>query len=149
MQEYQIAQINVGKILGSDINDPVMKEFVDNLPVINGIAESSEGYVWRLKDESDSATAFNPYNDNRIIINISVWKDISCLEKFVFQSMHLDFLKRRREWFEKYAKFYFAMWWIKVGEYPTIEEAVAKLDYMDANGPSQVAFNFKEKFTPQ
>ena len=31
MNQYHLAQINIGRIKGVDINDPVMKEFVDNL----------------------------------------------------------------------------------------------------------------------
>jgi len=31
---YQIAQLNVAKMLGENINDPVMKEFVDNISMI-------------------------------------------------------------------------------------------------------------------
>ena len=57
---------------GVDINDPIMKEFVENLDAVNQIAEKSEGFVWRLKDENNNATSLNPYNDETIIINVFV-----------------------------------------------------------------------------
>jgi hypothetical protein len=57
---------------GVDINDPIMKEFVENLDAVNQIAEKSEGFVWRLKNENNNATSLNPYNDETIIINVFV-----------------------------------------------------------------------------
>lgn len=144
--DYQLAQINVAKMKGVNIDDPIMQEFVDNLDSVNALAESSDGFIWRLKDDDDNATGFNPYDDEQIIINISVWRDIPSLEHFTFKTMHTDFLKRRREWFHSYGKAYFAMWWIEAGAYPTIEEAVAKLDHLQLNGPSAEVFNFRTKF---
>lgn len=63
MGNYQIAQINIARMKGVNINDPIMKEFVDNLDRINKLAESSEGFVWRLKDETNNTTNLNPHDD--------------------------------------------------------------------------------------
>lgn len=146
MTSYQLAQINIGRMAGQDINDPIMKEFVDNLDAINQLAEQSEGFIWRLKDESNNASSFNPYHDDRVIINMSVWKDLPSLEAFTFKSLHTDFLKRRKEWFTAFGKPYIAMWWIQAGEIPSIEAAVERLDYLQNHGPSEYAFNFRKKF---
>ncbi len=145
-KQYQIAEINVARMKGVHINDPIMKEFVDNLDHVNGIAEKSEGFIWRLKDENNDATSFNPYNDEQIIINVSVWETIEALETFVYKTFHTDFLKRRKEWFNSYGKVATALWWIPQGEFPTVEEAVAKLDYLQKNGATPVVFNFRNKF---
>lgn len=99
MENFQLAQINVARMKGASIDDPVMKEFVDNLDKINSLAESSKGFVWRLKDETNNATHLNPYSDEQVIINISVWETIEDLESFVYRSFHTDFLRRRKEWF--------------------------------------------------
>lgn len=143
---YQLAQINVAKIKGKNINDPVMKEFVDNLDKINGLAESSEGFVWRLKDESNHAANFNPYDDEQVIINISVWEDVESLQHFTFKTHHVDFVKRRKEWFSNFGKAYYALWWIKQGGFPSIEECVKKLKDLENNGPSEDVFNFKKTY---
>lgn len=45
MNQYQLAQINVGRIKGINIHDPIMQEFVDNLEKVNTIADQSEGFV--------------------------------------------------------------------------------------------------------
>ena len=51
-----LAQINVGRLL-HPLDDPRMADFVDNLDKINALAEASDGFVWRLKDETGNATS--------------------------------------------------------------------------------------------
>lgn len=143
---HQLAQINVARMIGVNIDDPIMKEFVDNLDRVNELAESSSGFVWRLKDESNNASSFNPYNDEQIIINISVWEDVESLEQFTYKTFHTDFLKRRKEWFMKYGQAHFALWWIEKGQFPTIDQAVERLEYLQKNGPSEYAFSFKQRY---
>jgi len=63
MGDFQIAQINIARMKGVNIDDPIMKEFTDSLDRVNELAESSKGFVWRLKDDSNNATSINPYND--------------------------------------------------------------------------------------
>ena len=146
MTEYQIAEINVARMQGININDPIMKEFVDNLDKVNALAESSQGFVWRLKDESNNATNLNPYNDEQVIINISVWQSIETLENFIYKTFHTEFLKRRKEWFQSYGKAYTAMWWIPKGQFPAIPEAIEKLAWYQKNGPSELVFDFRNKY---
>jgi hypothetical protein len=150
MNSYQIAQINIARMKGVDINDPLMKEFVDNLDIVNAIAEKSEGFIWRLKEENNNATSLNPYNDEQIIINISVWESIETLEKFMYHTFHSDFLKRRKEWFQSFGSAHTAMWWIPCGQFPSMQTAVDKLDHLQKNGASEFVFDFRNKFpTPK
>ncbi|MEO6454562.1 MAG: DUF3291 domain-containing protein [Ginsengibacter sp.] len=148
MGEYQIAEINIARMKGVNINDPVMKEFVDNLDRVNALAESSAGFVWRLKDDTNNATSINPYNDEQVIINVSVWQNIESLENFMYKSFHSGFLKRRKAWFQLFGKAYTAMWWIPKSHLPTIDEAVEKLDYLQKNGASEKVFDFRKKYLP-
>lgn len=143
---YQLAQINVARMIGVNINDPIMKEFVDNLDQVNQLAEDSDGFVWRLKDDSNNAASFNPYNDEQVIINISVWDNVETLQHYVYKTFHSDFVKRRKEWFKKYGQAHYALWWIKEGEFPTIEEAVKKLDYLQQHGATEQVFSFAKPF---
>ena len=133
-------------MIGVNIDDPIMKEFVDNLDNVNQLAENSEGFIWRLKDENNNATDFNPYKDEQIIINISVWENIEALENFTYKTFHTEFLKRRKEWFSKYGEAHYALWWIKNNEFPTIEEAVKRLDYLQKNKETNYAFSFRKRF---
>jgi Domain of unknown function (DUF3291) len=148
MPAPQLAQINIARMKGVNINDPIMQEFVDNLDAVNALAESSEGFVWRLKEENNNATSFNPYNDEQVIVNISVWQNVETLEEFVYKTFHTDFLKRRREWFQTFGKAYTALWWIDQGQYPTLAEAVARLDHLQTHGASPYSFDFRKKFPP-
>ncbi len=143
---YQIAQINVARMVGVNIEDPIMQEFVDNLDKVNALAERSSGFIWRLKDESNNAASFNPYNDEQVIINISVWADVASLEQFTYKTFHTDFLKRRKEWFKRYGKAHFALWWIEEGEFPTNEEAIERLGFLQQNGATAHAFTFSSRF---
>jgi len=146
MENYHLAEINIARMKGVDINDPIMKEFVENLDAVNQIAEKSEGFVWRLKDENNNATSLNPYDDEQIIINVSVWKSLETLEEFMYRTFHAEFLKRRKDWFTSFGKAHTAMWWIPAGHLPSLEEAVGKLDLLQKNGASQDSFDFRNKF---
>ena len=148
MNPYQLAEINIARMKGVNISDPVMQEFVDNLARVNGIAEQSEGFIWRLKDDNDNATQLNPYNDEQVIINVSVWESFETLEHFMYRTVHSDFLKKRKEWFHRFGKVYTAMWWIKAGAYPTVAEAVQQLDYLQQHGASPKVFDFRNRFAP-
>jgi len=148
MGDFQIAQINIARMKGVNIDDPIMKEFTDNLDRVNEIAESSKGFVWRLKDDSNNATSINPYNDVQVLINISVWESIEALEEYTYNTFHTEYLRRRKEWFNSFGKATYAIWWISAGNHPTIEEAMDRLDYLQKNGPTPQAFDFKKRFMP-
>jgi len=145
---HQLAELNVGRFRGVDIHDPIMKEFADNLDKINALAESYDGFIWRLKDENNNATAFNPYEDERIAVNMSIWRNIESLENFAYKSGHVDFLRRKREWFENFGSAYLVLWWIPIDTLPTLEEAIARLDYLQLHGSTLHAFTFKNQFEP-
>jgi hypothetical protein len=147
MVEYQLAEINIARMKGVTIGDPVMKEFVDNLDKVNEIAENSDGFVWRLKEQDNNATNLNPYNDEQIIVNFSIWDSIETLEHYMYKTFHSEFLKRRKEWFQTFGQVSTAMWWVKKGEVPDITEAMEKLDYLQKNGASEIVFNFRQKYT--
>ena len=145
---YHIAQINVARMHGVNMDDPIMQEFKDNLDRVNALAESSDGFVWRLKDDSNNASSFDPYDDEQIIVNISVWEDLKTLEAFTYKTFHSEFVRRRKEWFQKFGKAYFALWWVQKGMIPTIDECVERLEYLQQNGPTEKAFTFKQNFSP-
>ena len=59
---YHLAQINIAQMKGKNIDDPIMKDFVDNIDRINQLAEASPGFVWRLKDEEDNAFVYQAFS---------------------------------------------------------------------------------------
>ena len=146
MTDYQIAQINIATML-APLESETMSGFVARLDEINALAENADGFVWRLKTEEDNATAIRAFDNDQIIINMSVWESIDALFNYTYKSDHVEVFRQRRDWFSKMSKPYFAMWWIPVGTLPTPEEAQAKLNHIEANGITPLAFNFKQRYT--
>jgi hypothetical protein len=140
---YHLAQLNIGRIR-YEIEDPRMKDFVDNLAFVNGLAERSPGFVWRYQDNSGNATNTRPYAaDPRMAVNMSVWQDVASLERFVWQTLHKRFYGRRHEWFETLGERYMVMWWVPAGHLPSVQEAIDRLEHLKAQGPSDHAFGWE------
>jgi hypothetical protein len=144
---HHIAQVNIGRML-APLDHPIMAGFVASLDEINALAERSPGFVWRLQTEEGNATALRPYDDDRIMINLSVWESLEDLKTYVYLSAHAEVMRQRRQWFEKFEGIYLALWWIKAGHIPTIDEAKDRLEYLSSNGESEKAFTFKNPFAP-
>jgi hypothetical protein len=148
MAVWQLAQLNIGIIRGP-IDGPVMAEFVANLDRINALAERSPGFVWRFQTEEGNATAVRPYpEDENIAINLSVWKDVDSLRRFVFQSAHVEIMRRRAEWFVKMDQAFLVLWWVPKGHIPSVEEAKAKLELLRLKGATAEAFTFRQAYPP-
>lgn len=143
---WNIAQINIARMSASSLEDPVMKEFVENLDPINALAEESPGFVWRLKEDGGNATSISFNGDNRIIVNMSVWKTLDDLRAFTYKGNHREIMAKRKLWFES-MKFYMALWYVPKFSFPSIEDARFRLQYLETNGPSPLAFTFAKQFS--
>jgi heme-degrading monooxygenase HmoA len=148
MLNYHLAQINIGRAL-APIEDPLMAEFVARLDEINALAERSPGFVWRLQTESGNATYIRPYEDDRIMVNMSVWESVEHLKEYVYRTEHAEVMRGRGQWFEKFDGPYMALWWVEAGHIPTVEEAKERLDHLRKHGESEFAFSFKRIYEPQ
>ncbi len=145
---YQLAQINIAKLL-KPIDDPQIADFVNQLDEINAVAEKSNGFIWRLKDDvTNDATNINPFNDPNMIVNMSVWKDVASLKDYVYNSDHVKVFVRRKEWFEKPTKAHMALWWIEKGKFPSVEEGKRRIEYLQQHGNSKYAFTFQKIVNP-
>jgi hypothetical protein len=145
-EKYHLAEINIARMQGA-IDSPVMAEFAAQLETVNALAENSPGFVWRLKTSSGDATSIRAFEDEFIIVNLSVWTDVESLFQYVYYNNdHATAYRRRADWFEKMDMPSFVMWWIPVGHVPTLEEAKAKLEYLHEHGPTLEAFTFKKRF---
>ena len=147
MSRYQLAQLNVGTIKGP-IDSPVMAEFVANLDRINALAEQSPGFVWRLKTDEGNATSLSTPLGENVIPNMSVWDDVASLNSFVYKTVHVEIMKRRKEWFERMQDAFQVLWWVPHGHRPTVDEAVARLQHLRAFGPGAHSFTFRDAHLP-
>ena len=140
-----LAQLNIARLL-APIDSPQIAEFVAQLDPINALAEQSTGFVWRLKDDSDNATDINPFGDDFMIVNMSVWENLDVLKDFVFRTAHANVMRDRAKWFEKHLTPYMVLWWISKEHIPTVEEAQERLAYLHQHGDSPYAFTFKVRY---
>ncbi len=144
--EFHLAQLNLARALG-ETDSEVMAEFMANLDRINELAEQSAGYVWRLQTDEGDATSIRAFDDPQMLLNLTVWADVESLHDFTYKTGHVDYLRRRREWFEPVEGLpVTVLWWIPAGTVPTVEQAVEKLYHLAENGPSVEAFTFRDRF---
>lgn len=144
---FQIAQVNIAR-MKAPLESAVMAGFVARLAEINALADGSAGFVWRLQTDAGDATYLRPYDDDRILFNLSVWESVDALKSYVYKTAHAELLRDRRSWFEHFAGAYVALWWVPAGHVPGVDEAKQRLAHLDEHGPSQFAFTFKTLHTP-
>ena len=147
MSAYELAQLNVGIIRGP-MDSPLMAQFAANLARINALADASPGFVWRLQTEAGDATAIRPFDNENLLLNMSVWRDVESLRRYVYSSAHTEIMRRRREWFERMTQAYLVLWWVPRRHRPPIAEAVERLESLRSRGATAAAFTFRETFPP-
>jgi len=102
--------------------------------------------VSRLQTEEGDATSLRPFENENLLLNMSVWRDVESLNRYVYNSAHVELMRRRREFFERMPDAYLVLWWVPAGHRPSIPEAIAKLESLRANGPTRDAFTFRQAF---
>jgi len=140
-----LAQVNIGRILGP-LDSPIMAEFKANLDPINALCGGDGGFVWRLKSDNGNAMDIVYSEDPFEIVNMSIWESVESLKGYVYKSHHLDFFKRRAEWFEKSEQASYALWWIPKGHIPTVAEAEERLEHDREHGATPYSFWFSQPF---
>jgi hypothetical protein len=148
MTRYQLAQLNVGTARGAT-DSPVMADFMAGIEPVNALADAAPGFVWRLEDgDSPGATALRPCGPD-MMVNLSVWETLAALRDFVYRNgPHLDYMRRRREWFQPRSAEHLVLWWVPAGHVPGLDEALARLELLCRDGPSPLAFTFREPYDP-
>lgn len=147
MRAHDLAQLNIGR-LRAPTDSPVVAEFMDALDEINALADASPGFVWRFQTEEGNATAERPFADDTILVNFSTWESVEALSDYVYRTVHADYLRRRREWFERFDDVGIVLWWVPAGHRPTVEQAIERLEHLRLHGPSPRAFTFRHRFEP-
>lgn len=144
---YQLAQLNIAR-MRAPVDSPELADFVAGLHPINQLAESAPGFVWRLigDEEHPDATYDTQVFDPDILVNLSVWEDADTLWDFAYRGPHLDYLRRRGDWFGDLGEGSQVMWWVPAGHRPTEQEAAARLELLRRNGPGPGAFTFRQRY---
>ena len=142
---YYLAQVNTSRMI-ADLDDPVMAGFVQRLDEINILADQSKGFIWRFQTETGNATYLRPFEDQRILFNMSVWETLEDLKNYVYYSKHLELLMAKENWIKKLAQAHLALWWIPQEQIPSVDDALIKLSLLERNGPSPDVFTFSKPY---
>lgn len=142
---HHLAELNFGE-LKHDWDDPRVRDFVEGLDLVNGLAAQSPGFVWRLADDAmdqaqndpDDAFGGNP----RMASTLSVWRDVASLEHFVWGTVHRQYYARRAEWYESVDNSNLVMWWVPEGYFPSVAEGLARHRLLREHGASDAAFGW-------
>ena len=145
MSTYQLAQCNIAR-LRAPLDSPALSGFVGALDSINALAERTSGFVWRLQTEDGNATSIRAFDDDMLLINMSVWESVEALGAFVYNSEHREIMRGRRQWFERMVEAYLVLWWVPTGVRPTTMDARERLDALRRDGPTPHAFTFRAPF---
>src|SRR5260221_6841691 len=110
MNAINIAQVTIGRMKAA-LEDPVMTGFVERLEEINALADRSPVFIWRLQTSEGDATYLRPYDDDRILFNMSVWESIEQLKRYVYYTAHVEVLRQRQARVQKIFRGFNALWW--------------------------------------
>ena len=147
MAAHHLAQLNIAR-LRAPLDSPQLSGFVDALEPVNAMADAAPGFVWRLQTDDGDATAIRAFDDDMMLVNMSVWESIEALQEFVYRNAgHRDVLRRRNEFFDR-PDIYLVLWWIPAGTIPTVDEAKERLELLQRDGPTARAFTFRTAFAP-
>ena len=145
MSGFELAEINIARLV-APLDHPQIADFVADLDRINALADSSDGFVWRLKSESGDATDIAYNDDPFIILNMSVWTSPQTLREFTYKSGHVEVYRKRQQWFHKPDQASYCLWWVPAGHRPSVAEARERLEHYRKHGPTEYSFWFNQLF---
>jgi hypothetical protein len=145
--DWSLAQLNIAR-MKFDADAPQMADFNAALDPVNGAADRSPGFIWRLESDDADSSGDRVFDDPNWLVNLTLWSDLDSLLTFVRSEIHLAIMKRRREWFEPVEEETMVLWWIPAGTLPSVPEAQRRLERIRAAGPGRQAFSFNAPFPP-
>ena len=81
------------------LDDARMAPMRDEIDRINRLGDDAPGCVWRFETPVGDATDVRVLDDPRILFNLTLWRSLDDLRRYVYQSEHVAFFRRRRDWF--------------------------------------------------
>jgi len=91
-------------------DDPRSTEVMAATERINRLADQAPGFVWRERVHLG--------DDNRIIVNVSLWTSYLALHQYIYRSAHNHYVRRRHQWFEGVTQPSTVLWWLPVARSP-------------------------------
>lgn len=125
-----LAQVNVS-VLRHGLDDPRLVSFSIGAEIVRRSAANAPGHIWNEQT----------HDGDSIFISRSVWESVEAFRRFAFSGVHAQYMKRRGEWFVPADKPNLALWWVPLGETPTVDDALKRLDLLRRLGPTRDAFD--------
>lgn len=137
---YHLAQANIA-YAALPLSSPEVMPFHELGERVDALVRKTPGFIWRLEVFNDRP--IDPY-----AFNVSVWESREALSSFVYGGLHGGALRRRKEWFKPYRGVQSVLWWLPAGQLPSAEEGMARLETLQAKGPTADAFTLRRFFPP-
>ena len=135
MDGFQLAQINIGPTPGAGGLAPDRRLRRGPRPHQRP-RRGQPGFVWRFQTDEGNATAVRPYDDDLVLINLSVWTSAEAPHRFrVPLATTRPTCGAGAEWFDRMTEAYVALWWVPAGHEPPVEEGVARLEHLRGQRP--------------
>jgi hypothetical protein len=144
---HHVAQMSIS-LARAPLDRPEMQSFVSQLAHVNGLADQSPGFVWRLQTGAGDSTGVRGFDNPLILLNMSLWTSVNDLFDFVYKSGHVVPFKDRRQWFLPIDGPATVLWWVEAGHVPDVAEGRERLELLGREGPSARAFDFRSRFPP-
>ena len=145
MNAYHLAQVNVARAK-AEMNTEIMQSFMAQLDAMNRLADTADGFIWRMLGDGGDYTSIRPFDDPLVIMNVSLWRDVDALKNYVYKTAHMDIIRARHAWFDKMDDIQQALWWLPAGQRPSALEAREKLELLRQLGATAEAFTFAQAF---
>ena len=149
--KLQLAEYNFGT-LRHGWDDPRSAAFVAGLDLVNGIAETSPGFVWRLTNADPGHEGAQPgdllVEDRKrmegpgFASTLSIWESVADLVHFLGKTVHKQFYSRKTEWYDAIGNGNMVLWSVPVGHRPTETEGMARWRYHQTHGNTDHAFDW-------
>jgi uncharacterized protein DUF3291 len=143
----ELAQCNVA-LMRAAAESPAMRAFHAALDPVYRLAEASPGFVWRLRSGHDHRPVTTPVAGGVLVVNVSVWTSYEALHAFTYRGTHGALVRRRNEWFLPTNGPSTVLWWVRPGIRPALDDALRRLAYLRAHGPTPQAFTVRRRFPP-
>jgi heme-degrading monooxygenase HmoA len=143
MAGFELAHINVARFR-RPVEDPANADFLAMLERVNATADRAPGFVWRLEDALADPADLLAFGDPRVLVNVSVWRDVESLREFTYgTALHREMMRRRGAWFER-MEVSLGLWWVPMGHRPGVAEGKGKLEILRGRGACGEVFTFSD-----
>lgn len=131
--------------------DPSVRGFEIRIAATYSRAADAPGFLGSYAEGTEvvrPARWADPAYDGRCAITVTRWTDLRAVHDFAFGPAHAGVMRRGHAWMERGDWPTHVAWWLADDELPTLADAAARYDLLDAEGPTPQAFTFASPYDP-